>query len=325
MSLAPRGAGALSGRAERALPDGRRLRRVALSLSVLLLSGAAHAAGLHRVERLLTELPAKHDTLRVLATVLQGQRGDPCFETVKTVRVVGRRAETQLVDSLPPFWRDSRGVLQSGVEVDAAPVAWGRRQGVVLHRWYVNYAPTRAQNPECRYLALRGHRLVPVSAWCNALGRPVAGGRVLVEKSFGWFTALVPVRLRGGTRDGGLAPQPDRDRSTGLAELEIGGEGIGAEPHARGAGPPKPLRLYRGPVGEEGDSVVVGPTTTIVLGRAYAEVGIVSAPRDWDHLPAWEVAEVVVTLKRLAVVVGGRRGFVEERDFPALGLETEEE
>ena len=293
---------------------------VVLLLAVL---GAAPPPRLHRVERVLAAVPTRKDTLHVVATILRGQRGDPCFESVEAVRVVGRHHGAQYADTMPAFGRDAEGSLEAGVAVNAAPVAWGKVRGVVLNRTYVKYAPAEDPLPEWRYLAVKGHRLVPVSPWCDAFGQASPGLRLLAEKSFGWFTAQILVQLRAGRSGGGLAPVPERDPGSGLAMLPIRIDDLAARDSA-GVGHATGIRLYRGPAGEAGDSLLVTAATRVEFGRACAEVGLRSAPRRWGALPPWEVTELVVVLKRLAVVVDGRKGFVEERDFAALGLETEE-
>jgi hypothetical protein len=299
------------------------VRRIVAVVVLVVSLGAAPAAGLHRVERQLAEVPAKGDTLRVFATVLQGQHGDPCFETAEIIRVVGRRSGEQFADTMPRFWREPASRLQAGVTVTATRVAWGKVRGVVLHRLYVNYTPAESPVSECRYLALQGRRLVPVTPWFDALGRTLPSRRILAEKSLGWFTVLVPIRAQTGRRADQLEPTPDRDAGSGLAVLQVSLEEV-EERDSTDTSPARGIRLYRGPTGEAADSVFVSRATPIEYGPAYAEVGVGSAPRRWDDQPPWQVAELRVVLKRLAVVVGGRRGFVAEQDFPAIGLESEE-
>ena len=275
---------------------------------------------LHRVERVLAEVPAKGDTLRLVATVLRGRIGDPCYETIESLRVDGRSGQPY-AEGMPSASIAKDGALETGVGVTAASMAWGKVRGLVLHRTYVHSGFVEDQRADWRYLALRGRRLVAISPWCDAHGQALPGFRLMGVKPFGWFDALIPTRLHVGRHHEGLALVPEKDRASGLALLPIA---ISEMAERDSAGPASPILLYRGPTAPESDTVLVSGATPVQFGKAYAEVGLADGTRAWGDRPPWHVAETRVALRRLEVVVGGRRGFVEERDFQALGLETEE-
>jgi hypothetical protein len=284
------------------------VNRILVILTAGIALGAAAVPQLVCTDRLLAEFPVGGDTLRVIATVVHESPGDGWPDSsLAVIRIMNGRGGVPFSDSMPPA-RDESGRLLEEIDVAATPFAFESGEGLRLWRTDLPSAPS--YGGDCRYFALRGRRLVPVTPWCGVCGDLLPGDRVLAREWMSWFRVLVPVRIYFEREKGGMEAVPERDEGSGLAVLDI--EGVGSlERWYEEADTALLIRLYRGPVGDAGDSVTVTPASTVRFGRVYAG-GV------WIGADGSSGVEVVI--RRLEVTIDGRRGYVETRDFPALGL-----
>ncbi len=277
------------------------------ALAILaLLAGAGPAKVPSRSDMVLALIPAQGDTLRVIATLLHGPSlaGSP-DSSVDVIRIVDRRGETVYSDSmLTSVTAD--GVLEEEVSVDAERISFEGRTGLTLYQ--CGLPAIEGACGQCRHFVLRGQRLVPVTPWSNVCELTAA------EVWTMHFTVRVPVRIRFDRAEGGVDLRPTRDPTTGLAVLDH--DQMGTPDRYYGADTTFRVRLFRGSEGDAVDSVTVTPSSRVVIGRVYGEVGW------WESALPGKQGAVTLEIKRLQVTVNGRRGFVEEGDFEGLGLIT---
>jgi hypothetical protein len=286
----------------------------ALLSALVLLMAYGGSWRFQRIDRVLAEVPAGGDTLRVVAGIIRDRFTTSWPDSsVESIRIVNRQEAYQYSDTFFVH-KGPEGPLYAQVVVGAWPVKWSRGYGLKLR--------DEAVHPElgadyvdehCRYFALRGERLVPVTPWCSLCGDMLSGDRVMHSVGFGWCYVLVPLRIRFDLARGGLEVVPVRSAgSGGLAELEVGGVEAWVDTASRAF-------LYRRVTGEAGDSVSVTPDSEVKVVRVYAECA------GWGDLGNYCPDDIRIDVRRLEVIVDGKHGFVEERDFPALGLYEREE
>ena len=277
---------------------------VVLSLGAILV--VATAMRFTRQERVLLEVPMQRDTLRVVATDLHEIPGGAWPDSsVEMIRFMDRRGNVQFSDSMMPYV-DAEG-LREEVSVDAYPITFDGGRGVILRRMFSPSDPT--YEGDCRYFALRGKTLAPVSPWCGACGDLLPGNRAKASLWMSWFRAYVPFVIHFERLEGGLEIVADKDSASGLASLEID-----KDPGRYYEDPDTvfTVRLFRAPVGEASDSVVVSAATKVIFGRLYAELMV--------DQEAERQGEFDAQVRRLEVTIDNHHGYVAERDFPALGL-----
>jgi hypothetical protein len=203
------------------------------------------------------------------------------------------------------------GPLYAQVVVSACPLKWSGGRGLKLTDGGVE-APTVDDefyvNEHCRYFALRGNRLVPVTQWCSLCDTMVGGDRIAYPVSFGWCSVLVPMRVRFDLPQGGLEVDPERSAAWGgLAKMKVREVEAWVDTAAR-------VFLHRAVTGEAGDSISVTLDSEIDVLQAYGKCATAGDPDD-----------IRVDVKRVEVVVDGKHGFVDERDFRALGFYERED
>lgn len=277
-----------------------RASRAWLALAVLAIA-AAPADRLRRSEQVVARVPFGADTLRVVAGTLEGRPEDEWRRAVETVRIVDRAGRAQHAETLKVALEQD-GSLAEEVEVSAWPVTWDSGPGLALGRTVSPSAPETGD--ECRYFAWREHRLVPLTRWGGPCGEVAPGDRVTTSLWTGYFSVLLPFRIKVTAPGGGFAAAPERPRDAGgLAALNI----VEASGLSRRYDAPDTafrVALHRAASGAAADSVRVSRSTPVEFVRAYADVDSTGAMR----------------LRRVEVRIGGRHGFIDEADLGALGL-----
>lgn len=288
------------------------------------LAGVGPAAAEHRSDRVLYRLVSGRDTVRVIAGMLctagdPGWGPDSCFETTETIRAVDGLGQVTYADTLPPGFDDDRR-LTARVAAEATPVGWSTGRGVMVSLSHTPSDPLWSDVDACRYFALRKGRLVPVTPWCTACRGDGPGDLVYAEWWAGWFPIRVPARVRLDRPSGGLEFVPERDpRGSGLAVLDI--PRLSDLELAFDTYGEFRVRLFRTTYGEGSDVVVVTPRSSIRIGRVFAEIGPAAVEPGYGPVP---VLSLPVTVRRLEVTIHGMHGYLEEADFPHIGLRSGE-
>jgi hypothetical protein len=216
-------------------------------------------------------------------------------------------------------------VLNAGVVVEAWPMRWAGGRGFKLRDEPVDPRPRERFGPEyeCRYLAVHGKTVVPITPWCALCNELQSGDELVYEVPLGWFSARLPLRVRFDLPQGGLQISARRDPAAeGQAVLEAEGGYIHWWAEDRDSPnfdlyPTDSVRrtfLYRSALGEVGDSISVTPSSIVTFGRVYAK-----CPKWVD--PARLCPDGIdVEFKRVEFDVGGRWGYLDARGLELLGV-----
>ena len=207
-----------------------------------------------------------------------------------------------------------------GHDVTAFVLESSRGTGLVIDHWFWPSAPGTGQErqvfvlkdgklvPLCKPFAVYGS-IKPLAPGSSKNARRLLDGDTMIFEAWAmYFYVKIPVEIRlsgkAGEEPEGIIPRPAEITEEGYAVLETITEPRPIEgDHA--------ISLYEAVKDESAKTVAVTKNSKIVFGPAYGTV----------HLKEYEdVIHVEPTIFRLKVSIDGREGFVEEKDFQALGL-----
>jgi hypothetical protein len=207
-----------------------------------------------------------------------------------------------------------------GHDVTAFVLESSRGTGLVIDHWFWPSAPGTGQ--ERQVFVLRDGRLVPLCKPFAVYGsiEPLApgssegarrlldGDTMILQAHAYYFAVKIPVEIRlsgkAGEEPEGIITRPTKTTEEGYAVMETITE-------------PRPIEgdhtisLYEAITDKSATTVAVSENSKVLFGPAYGTV----------HLKEYEdVIYVEPTVFRLKVSIDGREGFVEEKDYSALGL-----
>ena len=207
-----------------------------------------------------------------------------------------------------------------GHDVTAFVLESSRRTGLVIDHWFWPSAPGTGQ--ERQVFVLRDGRLIPLCRPFAVYGsiEPLApgsskntrrlldGDTMILQAHAYYFAVKIPLEIRlsgkAGEEPEGIVPRPVETTEEGYAVLETITD-------------PRPIEgdhtisLYEAISNKSATTVAVSKNLKVLFGPAFGTI----------HLKEYEdVIYVEPEIFRLKVNIDGRDGFVEERDYSALGL-----
>ena len=207
-----------------------------------------------------------------------------------------------------------------GHDVTAFVLESSRGTGLVIDHWFWPSAPGTGQ--ERQAFVLRDGRLVPICKPFAVYGsieplapgsskdaRRLLDGDIMVFHAHAYyFTVKIPVEIRlsgkAGEKPKGIIPRPAEITEEGYAGLET----ITHPGPIEGA---YTISLYEAITNKSATAINVSGNSKVLFGPAYGTVQL----KEYE-----DVIYVEPEIFRLKVSIDGREGFVEEKDYSALGL-----